>query len=187
MRLFVAMETPEAVRSALADLMWKLAPAAIGARWVRAEGMHLTLKFIGEVAPAKLEPLKHALTAVHSAGPVHLRFRGLGFFPNDRLPRVFWASVEATPNLAELAARTEAVLVPLGIPREDRAFHPHLTLARFNRAGPQMKLHDALRQLPAAEFGELRADAFHLFESRLKPAGAEYIRLCTFPFVTAEN
>src|SRR5271168_3748840 len=132
MRLFIALDFPDAVRRALRELIARLKPESAGARWVRPEGMHVTLKFLGETGEEKLVPLKAALAKIHSAEPVDMHFRGLGFFPNERRPRVIWCGVEATPNLADLAGAVESALEPLGIPRETRAFTPHLTLARFN-------------------------------------------------------
>ncbi len=180
MRLFVALEIPEAVRRSLGDLMAKLRPAALGARWVRAEGMHLTLKFIGHVSPEKLEPIRGALGAIDAEGPVEICFGGLGFFPSEHRPRVLWVGIEATPNLAQLAADVESCLEPLSIAREQRPFKPHLTLARFPEPRPAPKLLDAIGPLADAEFGKMRASEFHLFESRLKPMGAEYTVLATF-------
>jgi 2'-5' RNA ligase len=182
LRLFVALDIPEAVRRSLAGLMMQLRPAAPGARWVRAESMHLTLKFIGHVPPEKLEPIREALSAVRLEAPVEIRFSGVGFFPSERRPRVLWAGMEATPNLAELASSLEARLEPLGIAKEQRDFKPHLTLARFSEPWPARKLLDAVRSLPNREFGEMRASEFHLFESHLKRSGAEYTVLATFRF-----
>lgn len=182
MRLFVALEIPATVRQSLADVMTKLRPAAPGARWVRAEGMHLTLKFIGHVPPEKLEPICGVLGAIHLGAPVKICFRGLGFFPSERRPRVFWAGMEATPNLAQLAAEIEDRLEPLGIAREQRPFTPHLTLARFPEPRPAPKLLDAVRLLPGAKFGEMEAPEFHVIESRLKPTGAEYTVRASFHF-----
>jgi 2'-5' RNA ligase len=182
LRLFVALEIPEAVRQSLADVMTKLRPAAPGARWVRAEGMHLTLKFIGHVPPERLEPIRGALGAIRLDAAVKVCFRGLGFFPSERRPRVFWAGMEATPNLAQLATEIEGCLEPLGIAREQRPFTPHLTLARFPEPRPAPNLLDAVRLLPGSEFGEMEAPEFHLIESRLKPTGAEYTVRASFHF-----
>ena len=182
MRLFVALAIPEDVRRSLADVMTKLRPAAPGARWVRAEGIHLTLKFIGHVTPEKLEPIRDAFGAIRLDAAVKIRFRGLGFFPSERRPRVLWAGIEATPNLARLAADIEDRLEPLGIAREQRPFSPHLTLARFLEPRPAPKLVEAVRLLPGSEFGEMEAPEFHLIESHLKPTGAEYTVRATFRF-----
>jgi 2'-5' RNA ligase len=183
MRLFVALELPEATRAALRDLMARLEPLARGARWVRAEGMHLTVKFIGEFPEEKLPALREALSRVRSAEPARMKFRGLGCFPNDRRPRVLWAGVEASASLAALAAEVDAALAPLGVARESRAYVPHLTLARFREPSPQPRLQNELAKSKAWEFGEAVASEFYLFESKLSPRGAEYRKLETFSFV----
>ena len=195
MRLFVAIEVPEAVRLALAELIAKLTPAAPGARWVRAENIHVTLKFIGEVPAAQLEPIRKALAEVcrgrsenqAECEPVSMSFKGIGFFPNERRPRVFWAGMDATPSLAPLAAAIEESLEPLGIARESRPFSPHLTLARFNEPRPALQLLEAAAPFHDASFGDATATEFHLFESRLKPGGAQYARVATFLLASPEG
>jgi 2'-5' RNA ligase len=186
-RLFVALDFPDAVRQALRELIARLKPACHGAKWARPEAMHITLKFIGEVDAEKLEPIRSALAPVHSTEPVDMQFRGLGFFPNERRPRVLWCGVEASPNLAELAASVERALVPLGIPAESRDFVPHLTLARFNADGGSRGDLEALvraaGELKSYDFGRTRETEFYLIESMLKPAGAEYKRWKKFPIV----
>lgn len=99
MRLFVAVDLDEAVRAQLSALLRELRGAASDdIKWVAPESMHLTLKFIGEQPEARLAELTEALNVIPRTGPVPLRFRGLGCFPNERRPRVFWAGVEAPPN-----------------------------------------------------------------------------------------
>jgi 2'-5' RNA ligase len=181
-RLFVALEIPTAVRESLAALLDSLRALSAQPRWVRPENLHVTLKFIGEWQPDKLEALRSALTAVRLDQPVTLDFRGLGFFPNEKRPRVFWAGIEASANLITLASEIDHATEKLGIAREQRAFSPHLTLARFEPPGLREKLRAAVRENAAREFGSLHANRFHLIESKLKPSGAEYTTLQTFPF-----
>lgn len=185
MRLFVAIDIPEETRAAVAKLIAQLAPLCRGAKWVRAESMHLTLKFIGEQPENCIARIDSELRGVRSAAPVELRFAGTGFFPNPRSPRVFWAGIKASPNLAELAAAIERRLEPLGIPREQRAFKPHLTLARFNSTDGLPQLRDALAARDPLEFGSTTSSEFHLYRSQLQRGGAVYTRLATFPFVVA--
>ena len=182
MRVFLAIDIPNEVRRAIDELIGKLQATCRGARWARVEGMHLTLKFIGEALPEKVERIKAELKAIRLAAPVELNFRNVGFFPTARSPRVFWAGVEATPNLAELANEIEQRLEPLGIQRESRPFRPHLTLARFRSLDGLAQLREALDSLAPFEFGSARTGEFHLYQSRLKPAGAEYTKLESFPF-----
>ena len=190
MRLFVALEIPSAVRENLATLIAELRAADASspknkARWVRPENLHVTLKFIGHVEADKLDAIRAALAEVRPEQPVELRFRGLGFFPSDKRPRVFWAGIDASPNLAPLASEIDMRLGKLGIPRETREFAPHLTLTRFDPPGISEKLR-AARENYAREFGALRTGEFHLIESKTRPTGAEYTRLSSFRFAKAE-
>lgn len=191
MRLFIALEIPQAVRENLADLLDKLraadAPSSKNkARWVRAENLHVTLKFIGNVDAGRLDAIRAELAEVGSDAPVELRFRGLGFFANERRPRVLWVGVDGSPNLAALAGKIDARLSKSGIPRETRDFSPHLTLARFDPPGISEALRAAAQKDFTREFGSVRAGEFHLFESKTRRTGAEYTRLSSFSFVKAE-
>ena len=191
MRLFVALEIPSKVRDNLAALISELravdaAASKNKARWVRAENLHVTLKFIGNVDAGKLDAIRAASSEVSSGGAVELCFRGLGFFPNEKRPRVLWAGIVASPNLAPLAAGLNTRLEKLGIPRETREFAPHLTLARFDPPGVSESLRAAARENAAREFGAVRTGEFHLFESKTRPTGAEYLRLSSLSFAKAE-
>jgi RNA 2',3'-cyclic 3'-phosphodiesterase len=186
-RLFVALEIPSAVRDNLAALINELrmadgSPSKNNPRWVRAENLHVTLKFIGNVDTGELEAIRGALGEVAAAGAVELHFRGVGFFPNERRPRVLWAGIVASPNLAPLAAGIDARLEKLGIARETREFAPHLTLARFDPPGISQRLRATAQENAARDFGTLRTRNFHLFESMTRPTGAEYTRLSSFSF-----
>ncbi|MBI1750231.1 MAG: RNA 2',3'-cyclic phosphodiesterase [Acidobacteria bacterium] len=182
MRVFVAMDVPEEVRRAIGEFVAKLEPVCRGARWARVDGMHVTLKYIGEVTAEKVEQIKKELEGVRSAEAVEMNFRGMGFFPNAKHPRVFWAGIEATPNLAEISAEMEKRMERLGIAREERAFRPHLTLARFKTEEGLAKLHEAIEKAGAVEFGSTRSSEFYLYESKLLRGGAEYTRLARFAF-----
>jgi len=115
---------------------------------------------------------------------VMLDFRGLGFFPNEKHPRVFWAGIEASPNLKLLAADIERAMETLGIAREQRPFSPHLTLARFEPPRLPENLRAAIQENARRDFGSLQTNQFHLIESKLKPSGAEYTTFESFSFAT---
>jgi 2'-5' RNA ligase len=183
MRLFVALEIPSRVRENLAALIRDLRAFAPQAKWVRSENLHVTLKFIGEVPETKVATIRIALAGVHSDQPVELDFRGLGFFPNEKHPRVFWAGIEASPNLKTLTANIDEGTEKLGIRREQRPFSPHLTLARFESLRLSEKLRAAIQENAGRDFGSLRSSQFHLIESKLKPTAAEYTTVESFPFV----
>ncbi|HEY6945909.1 MAG TPA: RNA 2',3'-cyclic phosphodiesterase [Candidatus Acidoferrum sp.] len=182
MRLFVALEIPSEVRQNLVTLLVSLRAVTKEPRWVRPENLHVTLKFLGEVAEAKVDAVRSALAVIRSDDAVALEFRGLGFFPNEKQPRVLWAGMEASTNLKTLAGDIEGAMEKLGIPCEKREFSPHLTLARFEHP----RLPAAVRKLIAdnqqREFGSLQTKEFHLIQSKLKPSGAEYTTLASFRF-----
>jgi 2'-5' RNA ligase len=186
MRLFVGLEIPSEVRENLAALLKSLRAVSPQTRWVRPENLHVTLKFIGEVPEAKLAGVRVALASVRSEQPVALDFRGLGFFPNEKHPRVFWAGIVASPNLKTLAADIDGATEKLGIPREQRPFSPHLTLARFEPPRLPETLRAAIQENTGREFGSWHTSQFHLIESKLKRSGAEYTTVESFRLATAE-
>jgi RNA 2',3'-cyclic 3'-phosphodiesterase len=181
-RLFVALDIPAEVRRAIGETIARLHDVAKGARWVRPEGVHVTLKFIGETPEEKVARIEAALRDVRAHGAVEAKFHGAGFFPNERHPRVFWAGVEASPNLAELAGEVDKRLSQLGIEAETRAFKPHLTLARFKSDDGLPHLREAIKKLEPFDFGAMRTSEFHLFQSQLGRGGAKYTKLVSFPF-----
>jgi 2'-5' RNA ligase len=184
-RLFVALEIPTAVRENLAALVGTLRAISEEPRWVRPENLHVTLKFLGEVPETKLGAVRTALAQIRSQQATKLEFRGLGFFPNEKHPRVFWAGIEASKDLTELAEDIEGATEKLGVPRQQRPFSPHLTLARFERQGVPEKLRSTITENAQRDFGGLQTNEFHLIQSKLKPSGAEYTTLARFPFVAA--
>ena len=191
MRLFVALDIDAEIRERIVRFLEGVREFAPDARWVRAESLHLTLKFIGEQPDHKLQAITQALGSVRCPGP-GLNFRGYGFFPTLRSARVFWVGVDADEHLPELAAQVENALEPLGIKPEARAFSPHLTLARGQSGAPQRRpgdhsnrsferLREKLSALPSPEFGTMTAREFFLYQSKLSPAGSRYTRLQSFP------
>jgi 2'-5' RNA ligase len=186
LRLFVALEIPSIVRENLAGFLKALRVLSPQTRWVRTENLHVTLKFIGEVPAAKLDAVRAALSAVRSDREVRIDFRDLGFFPDEKHARVFWAGLDASRNLKILALDIDHAMEKLGIPPEQRPFSPHLTLARFQPPGLPEKLRAVMQENAARGFGSLRTNQFHLIESKLKTSGAEYTTLESFPFVVAE-
>ena len=182
MHLFLALQIPDHIRAAFGFLIKELRSVQPQAKWVRMENLHITLKFLGDTEPEKLQTVQTALLSIHSEQSVHLEFRGLGFFPNEKKSRVFWAGLQATSNLAELAARIDRAMHDLGFPLEQRPFVPHLTLARFEPPGVSPELLTVVRPRMLDSFGSLTTTEFHLIESKLKPTGAEYTTVQTVRF-----
>jgi 2'-5' RNA ligase len=176
------MDLSDAVRAEISKFCGELRKTIPAARWVRPEGMHVTLKFIGEVGEEKLQTIRTALTNIHSDSPVEMTVQGVGFFPNERRPRVFWAGISHSPNLGGIAADIESRLETLGIAKETREFKPHLTLARLDDSRGIQELLSAIRQEGEIKFGEIHANEFNLYQSELSRGGAKYTRLATFQF-----
>jgi len=192
MRLFIALDIDDAIRQRIARFMEGVQGFAPDARWVNPESLHVTLKFIGEQPEPAVEQIKLALGTV-SAATAEIQFRGYGFFPTAKSARVFWVGMEAGPALASLAAAIDDKTAALGIPREMRAFSPHLTLARGAGGsgsprwrkgdGPNrmfQRLQERLAGMPAPEFGTMTAREFFLYQSRLSPKGSQYTKLAGF-------
>jgi RNA 2',3'-cyclic 3'-phosphodiesterase len=186
-RLFVALDIPDEVRRAIGEMIARLRNVASGARWARPEGVHVTLKFIGEAPPEQVNAIEGALRGARVAAAVEAKFRGAGFFPNERHPRVFWAGLEASASLRGLAGDVDRRLSALGIAAETREFRPHLTLARFKSEDGLPRLHEEIKKLEPFDFGSMRASEFYLFQSRLGPGGAKYTKLASFPFGSVEG
>jgi RNA 2',3'-cyclic 3'-phosphodiesterase len=180
-RSFIAIDLPEDVHAALEREQQTFRRLAPEARWTRPEGIHLTLKFLGEVAEERVKAVSDALADLGAFEKFPVEVRGFGFFPNARRPRVFWAGIESPPALGELAGRVEAAMEELGFAREQRDFHPHLTLARFKEPRPQPELAACVEVQSGMGLGRFEAAEFFLYESKLSPHGAVYRKVARFP------
>ena len=181
MRAFIAIDLPESIQVALDRQQAAFRAACAEARWTRPEGIHLTLKFLGEISDDKVRQVTEVLTTLAPFEPFSIEVKGFGFFPDARRPRVFWVGLEAPPALGELACRVEECMERLGFAREDRAFTPHLTLARFKVPRPQPALQALLEQHQELTMGCFKVSEFFLYESKLSPQGAEYRKVARFP------
>lgn len=167
-RLFVAITLPEAVRERLAGL----AGGIPGARWMDADQMHLTLRFIGDVNGAAFDDSRLALGGVR-APAFDLVLNGAGHFGNRRRVRTVWAGVAANPALVHLNGRVEAALVNAGLAPEPRRFSPHVTLARLRHA-PAGRVAAFLAAHALLHEGPIAVRRFQLFSSQLSRTGAIY-------------
>jgi 2'-5' RNA ligase len=196
MRLFIALDIDDEIREGIARFVEGVTSFAADARWAMPESLHVTLKFIGEQPESMVEEIKRALGTI-AASQVTVQFRGYGFFPTATAPRAFWVGIEAGPGLAALAAMVDREIARLGIPKEERAFSPHLTLARAGARGARSSgsphwrkgdapnrsfqtLQEKLAALPAPEFGTMTAREFFLYQSHLSPKGSKYTKLARF-------
>lgn len=147
------------------------------------EGIHLTLKFLGEISEAQTKQVVETLGQIEPFEPIPVEVKGFGFFPSSHRVRVLWAGVKVPATLGDIAKRIEQRLEKIGFAREDREFSPHLTLARFQVPRPQPALETAFAGMPAEALGNFVASEFFLFESKLSPQGAQYRKLMRFPRV----
>ncbi len=180
MRVFVAIDLPENVRESLDSLVAGLRRRLSGVRWVRPQGIHLTLRFIGEAEERDVESLRAALaeTVPGCAPPFDLHLRGLGTFPEAGRPRVLWVAVEHEgESLSALQRAVESAAIRAGFAEETRPFNPHLTLGRFDRGGRQPGMGSLLEEFREIGHGSFNVSSVTLFRSLLKPGGAEYHRL----------
>jgi 2'-5' RNA ligase len=177
MRLFVAIEIAPEIRDRINKFVETLRPKVANARWSRPEGMHITLKFLGNVADEKRSSIESALTQFKQA-PISVTVQDLGAFPNAKSPRVLWVGISSGPDLGDLAEQVDAAMQPLGFEREKRAFSPHVTLARFGE-GKKANIASLLSEAKPS-FGKMTAAEFHLYESKLSPQGSRYIKLASF-------
>ena len=179
-RLFVAVAPPDPVRRRIVlraeELRRVIGPAAAELRWVAPENVHLTLQFLGAVPNERVEAVLAAVREVAALErPLSLEVKGAGGFPSSRRPRAVWLGVTGdVETLARLAAALGRRLAPLGFPPEDRAFSPHLTLARARDRRGIPGLAGALAQADAAEPVAWRVPELLLEESHLSPGGPRY-------------
>ena len=191
MRLFVALDLDDNIRSRIARFLDGVQGFAPGARWLRPDSLHVTLKFIGEQTETQVE-IERALAGIQ-ADQFVINLRGYGFFPDKRAPRVFWIGIDGGSRLTSLAETVDSVLVPLQIPKEEHAYSPHLTLARSAGASGSrrrqkrdrpnqsfQRLQEKLAALPAPEFGTMTAREFFLYRSQFSPGGSKYTKLAGF-------
>lgn len=187
MRLFVAIDLNDAARKAIAVEQRRLAeglgsPASL--KWVRPEQMHLTLAFLGEIEEARAAALIDAMGEdIDEAQPFLIVIAGLGVFPPQGAPRVLWIGLSTGAcEVIELQRRVVDRLSRIGVTLERRAFHPHLTLARWRQARPADR-----RRVAAAERGlevaRVEVDAVTVYESRLSSAGPTHTAVARAPLV----
>lgn len=179
MRLFIAIELPDDIKTALGRLRVDVP----GARWVPPEQLHLTLAFLGEVEEKTAGELSERLALIQTP-PFQLRFSEPGCFPNRHRPRVLWAGLEPHPSLIYLAAVVHEAVLACGIPQEERPFSPHITMARLKfpavrEVGAFLTMSQKLK-LPPFPVREIT-----LFQSLLTPHGAVHIPLRTIPLTGA--
>ena len=188
MRLFIALYIDAAIRTHIATFSDEMRQLAPDVRWVGPETFHVTLQFLGETR--KLDEIQRTLQQVKSP-PLQITFRGAGFFPSPKAPRVFWVGIEGDQHLQELVNQIGRALAPLGFERDAGPYVPHLTLARSGSGRPRpvpgerpasglQRVRAKLEALASPDFGTMTAHEFCLYESKLTPAGPRYTKLARY-------
>ena len=183
-RSFIAIELPDEIRHALAEVQKQLKRDVGGVRWVEPGSIHLTLKFLGDIPAEQIQPIAAAaMGAVQDEPPLSLGVSGLGAFPNPRRPRVIWVGLEGdVARLGRLQTRLEEALEPLGFPREERAFRPHLTVGRVKDPRRPPDLTRPLADVTVPRCNSFDVREILLYKSDLRPTGAIYTKLQHLPF-----
>jgi 2'-5' RNA ligase len=174
-RSFVAFDLDESMRARVVALMDELRGRVEGVRWVRPEGVHITLRFLGWSDQAALDRLQPRLEqAAARCPPSEARIGPVGFFPERGGPRVISLSVALPEPVLELQRECEKAAVEAGFPAEPRVFHPHLTLGRFKERASRPRV-------APPELGPMPLESVVLFRSQLQTGGAVYTPLARFP------
>ena len=182
-RAFIAIELPDDVRAALDRLQSSLkSERQPFVRWARLEGIHITLKFLGNIAAERVPQVTEAMSkACRGVTSFRLELDDLGVFPNLRSPRVVWIGlVGEVEKLVALQARIEQALNPLGFPAEDRSFTPHLTLGRLREGTTReerLRFGGLIASTRSEDMPSFEVSAVSLMRSKLAPSGAVYSRL----------
>jgi 2'-5' RNA ligase len=184
MRLFTAVDLPTDILLRLERLISSLRNEAF-IKWSPLDNLHITTKFIGEWPESRIQELDEALRALPPRQPFEVELKGLGWFPNDRSPRVLWVGVYASPELAELADQTSKALEPLGIKPEDREFSPHMTIARIKNPVPLSGLKQRVAELQGSNWGRFVANEFSLFDSQPGSNASIYRKVRNYQFAPA--
>lgn len=179
-RSFIAVDLDEQARARLSRLQKELSESRADVRWVRLQGLHVTLKFLGYVENSRLEAVRYAVhRVVRQYRPWYIRLREVAAFPSLRRPRVLWVGVEDQGELLSLATALEQALVALGFDRDERSFTPHVTLGRVNSLPSWEQLENQLTGYLGASLGESRVDRVMIYRSDLQRGGAVYTPLWT--------
>ncbi len=178
-RAFVAIELPETVRNALGSLQKNLRDYGFSAKWSRPENIHLTLKFLGDIAESEIAPLGEQMASIaRETAPITIVAQGLGVFPSVRRPRVLWTGIGGeTDRLSNLQQAIESGFETLGYERESKRFAGHFTLARFKGGVDPEAIVSAMGRFGGFVSDSFTADHVHLFQSELTPRGPIYTKI----------
>ena len=182
-RSFIALELPGKIKNHIESYISQLRKLTPDLKWVNKDSLHITLKFLGNQAPQKVENVLSTLLPLTDYNrPFEIRIKHIGAFPNQNRPRVIWLGIEAVPRelFFQLHTWIEDQLEKNGFEKEQRKFSPHLTLARIKFPTDLNHLWNFITENPF-HTQNFNVDAVTLMRSILKPSGAEYREIQKYP------
>ena len=175
-RVFISVEIPDEIKGALQEIQQVFRESGDRVTWVRPQGMHITLKFLGDIEEGSIPGIGARMQkAVDGIEPFVIHLVGTGVFPGTKKPRVLWAGIrEGAEDLKKIQEDLDPLLSEIGFPMEARPFSPHITMGRIKEIRDPKRFKAWIERHREAEIGSMRAASIHLFQSQLRPDGAFY-------------
>jgi 2'-5' RNA ligase len=183
-RSFIAIEIPDGFKNDVLEIQKRFKAGSVDVSWTRIDGIHLTLKFLGNVEEEKIEEIKRVLEGI-AGGTRHIKIKigGVGVFPSQKMPRVLWIGIKNEDGSLEgLYKKIDAELSKIGFEKEGRDFKPHLTLGRMRSQKGREGIIKLLGEFKDKEIGVFTASDMRLIKSDPQPQGAVYTELARFGF-----
>jgi 2'-5' RNA ligase len=187
-RSFVAIELPEVVKKGIAEIKSQYSDME-GVSWIKPEGAHLTIKFLGEIGMDVVDGLACALEPVmEKVKPFKMKIEDAGVFPNPSKPRVLWLGVKEEKNLKQIHLKVDEEARKVGISKEEKNYHPHITIARIKSDEPPHKLKEFLKEFKGKTlWSDVEVKSIVIYKSILRSDGAEYEKLYEIPLLGGEK
>ena len=187
-RCFISVNLPDGATAAIDSVITELRKTGADVKWVNAENIHLTLKFLGNTDEQLIPRISDALCKKLSHYKTfYITIADVGCFPSEKRPRVVWVGIEESVPLADIQKDIDEVMTGFGFSPEARFFSPHLTIGRVRSPKKGIELIKRLAEFKGKAFGRVEVDAVYIMKSELKPAGAEYSSLCRIPLKYREE
>lgn len=179
LRTFIAVELPNDIHDSLQKLQNNLKDSMPDVRWTKYGNIHLTLKFLGDIEPSKVDKISVSIQSVaNEFFPFTMSLAGIGAFPNSRKPSIVWVGIEeGSGEIVQIANRIESSMEKLGFAKEKRPFKPHLTIGRIRELKHPSVMAKSLENNEIGEIGRFRVEKLSFIKSQLDPAGSIYTTL----------
>jgi 2'-5' RNA ligase len=178
-RCFISVNLPDEAKTAIDSIITELKKTGADVKWVVAENIHLTLKFLGNTDESVIPGIAEALGKKLSLyDAFYITIADVGCFPSEKRPRVIWVGIKDPDVLRNIQKDVDAVMTGFGFAPEVRPFSPHLTIGRVRSLKKAAELTKRFADFRRSDFGRVGISAIHIMKSDLKPAGAEYSSLC---------